>query len=303
MLIDYKLKEETIYNYFINSVCNGKISHAYLIEDNGNQLESYNIIISIIKYLLCPSNNIKKENCGNCNICSLINDLNYPELKIIEPDGINIKKEQMLDLQNAFSTKPIYGKYRICIIKSSEKLNSSSANSILKFLEEPTENVIIFLMANYKYKVIPTIVSRCQVLKLNLLNNKVNNLSNNIKNNYFNEEKEYVEYVKKIVSLIKEFEIVKYEILANKEIYNYKDNLKLFLDAMILVYNDMLNKSKCINVYDKYCEEISSICSSINQDDIIKRINALILFSNNEKYNVNKELFIDNLFISMVEGK
>ncbi len=303
MLVDYKLKEEIVYNYFINSVHNNKISHAYLIEDNGNQLESYNFIISIIKYLLCSNNNVEKENCGNCNICSLINELNYPELKIIEPDGINIKKEQMLDLQNAFSTKPIYGKYRICIIKSSEKLNSSSANSILKFLEEPTENVIIFLMANYKYKVIPTIVSRCQVLKLNLLNNKVNSLSSNIKNNYFSDEKEYIEYVKKIISLIKEFEIIKYEVLANKEIYNYKDNLKLFLDVMILIYNDMLNKNEYINIYDGYCEEISNICSSINQDDIIKRINVLILFSNNEKYNVNKELFIDNLFISMVEGK
>ena len=64
---------------------------------------------------------------------SLIDSNNLPSLQIIEPVGKFIKKEQIVDLKNKFKYKPIYSKNNIYIIKNAEKLNTSSANTMLKF--------------------------------------------------------------------------------------------------------------------------------------------------------------------------
>ena len=82
----------------------------------------------------------------------------------IYPDGQNIKKEQILELKRAFQTKPVFSKYNMYVIMDAENLNSSSANTMLKFLEEPEEYIIGFFITNNKENVIDTIKSRCQIL-------------------------------------------------------------------------------------------------------------------------------------------
>ena len=84
---------------------------------------------------------------------------------IIEPDGMSIKKNQLQELQDQFSMKPVYSKYNSYVIMNAELMNASSANSILKFLEEPTDHIIGFLVTNNKEKMLDTIISRCQNLK------------------------------------------------------------------------------------------------------------------------------------------
>ena len=74
------------------------------------------------------------------------------------------QKEQILGLQNEFSTKAIESKYKVCIILNCEQLNKYAANSLLKFLEEPEENIITILLTNNIGQVLKTIVSRCQVI-------------------------------------------------------------------------------------------------------------------------------------------
>ena len=72
----------------------------------------------------------------------------YTELKIVKPNGQFIKKEQLLELQNSVLNKPVEANKIIYIIKNAERLNSSSANSILKFLEEPEDNIIAILLTD-----------------------------------------------------------------------------------------------------------------------------------------------------------
>ena len=93
---------ENVYNLIVNEIKSGHISHAYLIDENGN-VDAFNMVLSFIKEILC----LNLCDSDKKNICRRIDDNNYPELKIIEPDGMLIKKQQILDLQKEFSTKAL----------------------------------------------------------------------------------------------------------------------------------------------------------------------------------------------------
>ena len=142
-----------------------RLSHAYLIEVD-NYDDDYQCILDFVKLILCGRNdkNSKCLNCGNCNICSQIDSGNYVDLKIIEPDGNLIRKKQMTSLQEEFNNKSLLDNKRIYIIEECEKMNQSSANTILKFLEEPEDDVVAILIADNRYHVIDTIISRCQII-------------------------------------------------------------------------------------------------------------------------------------------
>lgn len=127
-----------------------KNSHAFLIETN-NLDNTLNDVINIIFSI----NNISRE----------INLENIPDIKIIYPDGKEIKREQVSVILDEFQTFPIELKHRYYIIVQSESMNQASANTILKFLEEPDNTVIGFFLTTNKRAMINTIVSRCQHYK------------------------------------------------------------------------------------------------------------------------------------------
>ena len=116
----------------LDSFHENRLSHAFLIETNNQDR-----CLEELKQILCEMNceDIYQENCEKCHFCHLLKSDNLPSFVIIRPDGITIKKDQILELKRKFSTKPIYSKYNMYVIMNAEKLNSSSANTILKFLE------------------------------------------------------------------------------------------------------------------------------------------------------------------------
>ena len=139
MLEDYIKEQEIVTNLLLESFKNNKLVQAYLIVSSDNDY-SLKYAKSFAKKLITSD--------YNTNICTKIDKNIYSELKIINPISNVIKKEQLLDLQNDFKTKPIEGNKRVYIINECDKLNSSSANSILKFLEEPQDDIIAILLTN-----------------------------------------------------------------------------------------------------------------------------------------------------------
>ncbi len=282
------------YSFFKKCITNDKLSHAYLIEDFGNN--SFNFAKELTKLFLC-SNKLENFEC-TCQMCQLIDQEEYPELAIIEADGNFIKKEQMIELQEKFSTKPIYGKYFVCIIKDANKFNTSSANCILKFLEEPRNPIIFILLTNNKHMVINTIVSRCQIV----------NIDSGKSTDILEELKKYKEDVvdedlNNILDIIYTFEDEKEKVVVRKDIYQYRDNLLLLLQVFLAFYYDILNKK--FNLMPKYFdknEKIDYICSNLAVNDIIKRIDVILSFINCANFNVNKDLYLDNFFISLAKG-
>ena len=189
MLDGYKNSQPIAYQILKNAIINDKCSHAYLIE-TGGFYDTFNFVMSFVKSLLCPKTKLTKDNCGNCHQCEVIDSGNFPEIEIIEPDGLWIKKEQLQNLQKEFNTKALIGNKRIYIIKQADRLNKSSANSILKFLEEPDNNLVAILITDNIYNVLSTIRSRCQVLRLQTFNQK-------------NDNENYIEKLKKWLNQIK----------------------------------------------------------------------------------------------------
>ena len=191
-----------------------KLAHAFLLETNDMDKCLKDILV-LVKMLNCQ--NKYTDNCSEeCNICRLIDNGSLPSLIVVNPDGASIKKNQVLELQERFATKPIYSKFNVYIINYCDKLNASSANTMLKFLEEPADDILGFFITDNQENVINTIRSRCQIIKVNydeIMDNKVDDnflklLNSSIKEDYdewFISRKEYVELIGDRIGLIDNF--------------------------------------------------------------------------------------------------
>ena len=288
MLNDYKDKQSLAYNLFVNDIDNNCVTHAYLIDEN-NYSDAYGMVLSFVKAILCDNNN-----CSDCTLCKRIDDGNYPELKIIEPDGMYIKKHQIIDLQQVFSRSSVEGSKRIYIIKDCEKMRPEAANSMLKFLEEPEEGIIAILMTNNINNVLSTIISRCKVVKLNNLLDVADNS---------NEELDdlAIKFVSNLeergIDLIIDVKELWFSVIGAKD----RDKMVLVFDKMIDIYYDMMkvkngnNNIKCI----KWIDEIKDMSVKNSLDDILNKINILVEYKDSIKFNVNSNLLMDSLIISI----
>lgn len=291
MLDDYKDKQSVAYNIFVNEINNHTVSHAYLIDENGYS-ESFSMVLAFVKAILCDLKYTNLEKCGNCSLCKRIDEGNYPEIKIIIPDGMYIKKGQILDLQQEFSRSAIEGKKRIYIIKDADKMRSETANSMLKFLEEPDNNIVAILMTNNYNNILPTIISRCQVIKLNaIVDDKLDNQYDELAFNFI--------YNIEMKGL--------HAIMNTKELwFNYigakdRDLMAKVFDLMIDLYYDVLKiKNKVNNIkYNNYVDKLSEIANCNSEDDILKKIDYLIEAKDSIKLNVNSNLLIDSLVVNI----
>lgn len=314
MLDDYRIDQKIVYKLINNSIKMDRCSHAYLIDSNGYS-KSFELAISIAKTFLCPFNYSNNINCNGCNQCKIIDDNNFVELKIIKPDGEWIKKEQLDELQSLFSKKAIVGNKKVYIIDGVERLNINSANSILKFLEEPEEGIIAILITENINKVISTIVSRCQILSLNTCNRCLENESvlKKIAISIFNSDKKISEFihnedsilfVNNVINFVKYYEehgmdtLLEIENLWN---YYFKDRKDIgnALEIMLLFYSDVLNymMNNPIVIFNEVKKDIQNISIKSNVLNISKKINVIIDLKEKIKYNINTNLLMDKLLI------
>jgi DNA polymerase-3 subunit delta' len=178
--------KKKFFDYVDHLIENNKISHAYIIELD-NYEDNMTDVYDFIKMILFNKKHGELEQI-NENITNYIDNNMYPDIKIIEPDGNNIRKRQLIELQKEYSNKSLLDNKRIYLIKNSEKMNQASGNTILKFLEEPEENIIALLLTDNRYNVLETILSRCQILSL-----KETNLLDD-------EEEKFIEFLKHVVN-------------------------------------------------------------------------------------------------------
>jgi DNA polymerase-3 subunit delta' len=144
-----------------NAYQKNKLVHAYLFEGNeGTGLKELAEYFSML--LLCE--NEEKHPCYKCNSCKRVLDHTHTNLIWIEPSNDAISKDKIESLIHEFSMTSLEGGNQISIIMDADKLNSSASNALLKFLEEPKDNHYAILITTNKNRILPTIVSRAQVL-------------------------------------------------------------------------------------------------------------------------------------------
>ena len=317
MLDDFIGEQYVAVKILKNSIKNNKLVHAYLFETNEYD-KSDLFIYAFIKSLLCPNNFFAYKKCNDCNICKQISDGNYPEIKVINPDGLWIKKDQLDELQFEFNKKAVIGDKKIYIINEAEKMNSQASNSILKFLEEPVPNVIAILVTNNVYQLLDTIISRCQVisLKKNIDKNKneielISNLlidDQNKRLDFINEEKS-IDFIKFIKNFILYYENNKIDTLLYtdkmwfSEINDKEKNIFAY-GVILLFYKDVLNIkiNRNIEIFSDDIDNLSKISKNRSINEIINIINIIISTKNKIRNNVNLNLLMDN-FILQLEGR
>lgn len=101
-----------------------------------------------------------REACGGCLSCKRIAGDSHPDLSFIGPQGAEIRVDQVRTLQQDAQLKPYMGQWRFFVIDPADRLNESSANSLLKILEEAPPKVIFVLATAQKRRLLPTILSR-----------------------------------------------------------------------------------------------------------------------------------------------
>lgn len=149
-----------------------KLRHAYLVLGT-RQIGKRTLAESFAKALLCT--NAKVRPCNQCRSCQLVEHGNHPDFRPIKPldkngasdrIGGTLRVEQAAEIIRDVSMRPMEGRYKIFVIQDLHTANDSFANKLLKTLEEPPPHAIFILTALERSLVLPTIVSRCQLLEL-----------------------------------------------------------------------------------------------------------------------------------------
>ncbi len=265
----------------------GKLAHAYLISTNNIQ-KSMKVLINVIKNIFCIQE--FEENCSKCSLCHLIDLNNLPSLKIIDSDGSLIKKDQILELRSLFSKASLYTKESIYIIKNAEKMNKESANTMLKFLEEPEGNIIGFFITTHEDSVLPTIKSRCQQIELLF--------ENNLYEKYQLQPDEYEKSLTLLTNYLSKIEIERKKlILYNREYFNAveKEEIKSLFQIMLDIYQAKLNNK--IGIEESNFD--FNFLDNLSFTNINKKINLIIKCLNDLNYNVNIDLLLDKFVIEM----
>lgn len=308
MLDDFISDQAIAYKIFKNSIIKNKLSHAYLINTNGYH-KGFDFAKAFAKYLLCPNN---ETGSHECSVCHLIDNNSYSEFKVIEADGLWIKKEQTDELQEMFSMKSLSGR-KVYIINGVENLNISASNSILKFLEEPEEGIVAILITDNIYKVLGTIVSRCQVINLNNVQVKSDDMLLNVGNQLYNDSDRINEFVNDSESINKIGHVIDFieYLYSNKldtlvyinkywnDFFKGKDDYLFAFNIMIMFYSDVINY-KMGN--DIILSEFKSNIEKFSELDynIINKILNLIMEVREDLYsNVNLNLLMDKFIIKM----
>jgi DNA polymerase III subunit delta' len=143
-----------------------QIGHAYLIQGQKG-LGKESLVRDFSTYLFCQQNQ-EQAACGHCQACHLLSAGTHPDFKFItvEEGATQIKIEQIRDSRNFLANTPLLGKYKILFINFADKMNINAANALLKNLEEPAPDTLIFLLSHQPVLLLPTIRSRCQKIKI-----------------------------------------------------------------------------------------------------------------------------------------
>ncbi len=270
-------------HYIDNIIKNHKVSHTYLVEVN-NYDTDMSYVYDFIKMILCDCSYEEMKKSSN-SIITLIDDHNYPDIKVIEPDGSTIKKGQLLDLQKEFSNKSLLDGKKIYLIYEAEKLNAASANTMLKFLEEPEDDIIAFLITDNRYHVLDTILSRCQILTL-----KEDSMVLEIDEQFLS----FLECIIKPSDFFLKYNHFMNEILVDKAVAR---DMFVKIENIIVYY---LNYEQ--GLYKKFDDKVLDIVKKCDDKRLLYYLSVIEEELPKLEFNVNYKLWMDSLFAKMIIG-
>lgn len=139
-----------------------RLSHAYLFEGPvGTKKEDAALWFAM--RLLCQKK-IGDQPCLECKTCRSVKEKRHPNLFWVMPEGDFVKKDQMRRILSEFSRTALLDLPRVVVIQDAHRMNAESANTMLKFIEEPTAEAYFILITDQIDAMIKTLLSRSQIL-------------------------------------------------------------------------------------------------------------------------------------------
>ncbi|MBI5840669.1 MAG: DNA polymerase III subunit delta' [Chloroflexi bacterium] len=143
------------------------LRHAYLFAGPPG-LGRRTLALRLAQALNCERPIAPGEPCSICRDCKQIEEQRHPDLAVIqaESEGGTLKVDQVREVQHSLSLKPYQSKFRVAIFLRFQEANDNAANALLKTLEEAPSHAVLILTADNPEQLLPTIVSRCEILRL-----------------------------------------------------------------------------------------------------------------------------------------
>ena len=148
-------------------VINGTTRHAYLFAGPPG-LGRRTLALRFAQALNCQTPLEAGMPCGACRDCKQIEAMQHADLTVVqaEVEGGTLKVDQIREARRTLTFKPYQSKYRVAIFLRFQEANDNAANALLKTLEEAPSYAVLILTADNPEQLLPTIVSRCEVLRL-----------------------------------------------------------------------------------------------------------------------------------------
>ncbi|WP_177239616.1 DNA polymerase III subunit delta' [Thermoactinomyces sp. DSM 45891] len=157
----YKAQKRVI-EFLQTAIRQDRVAHGYLFYGPKGTYKR-EIALEFAKTINCEKSQL--DPCDMCLTCKQIQSGNHPDVLVIEPDGNVIKMEQIKQLQHRFRYQPASGMIRVVILDSADQMRIETANTLLKFLEEPTSPMLAILITEQEKSIVQTVRSRCQAVR------------------------------------------------------------------------------------------------------------------------------------------
>ena len=164
---------QRIWDFLIRSAKRDRLAHAYLFAGPA-QTGKLTMALEFAKWLFCENEDKQDNACGECRSCLAVERGQNPDIVILSARQIDkndvlknaeIGIGEIRDLQHKLSLFPYGAPYKIAIIEEIASLSGEAASALLKTLEEPSSHSLIILISSSWQTILPTIISRCQLIK------------------------------------------------------------------------------------------------------------------------------------------
>ncbi|MBO9131281.1 DNA polymerase III subunit delta' [Bacillus sp. 165] len=310
----------------INSIAKKRVSHAYLFE-GPKGTGKLATAMQLTKRIFC-SNPSGHEPCQQCHNCRRIESGNHPNIYVVKPDGLSIKKQQIQQLQEEFSKTGLESNQKVYILEHADRMTVTAANTLLKFLEEPNSQTTAVLLTEQSHQILNTILSRCQIVTFrplpkemlieSLKEQEINltlallaaQLTNNweealqlCKEEWFAQARVLV--IKLYKALAKEDPSLFFVQEKWVKHFSEKEQMQLGLDMLLLIYKDLLyvQISEEENVVFKdQIESLKQHSLQYSQKRIVSSLSNILEAKQKINANVSLQLVFEQLVLRLQEG-
>ena len=317
-----------IIQYIQNAVSQDKVSHAYIL--NGERGSGKKMLADLFAMTLQCEEHTPNP-CGECHSCKQAKSGNHPDIIHVtheKPNTISVD-DIRTQVNNDIVIKPYSSPYKIYIIPEADLLSVQAQNSLLKTIEEPPAYAVIFLLTENAESLLPTIMSRCVMLKLRNIKTTLikkylmeqmqipdyqadicaefaqGNMGRAImlaSSEHFNEIKEEALQLLKHINEMEISEIVS----AIKKIGTYKLSINDYLDIIMIWYRDVLiyKATKDVNgiVFADQLRYIKDRANKSSYEGIETILESLEKAKARLKANVNFDLVMELLLLTIKEN-